>query len=334
LIAIACLNENSRIASAAPFVTVLKQAFFDAPSASRLALSDVGLSDLYVRGAIQYLQDQGGQVRAKCPVQRLLVKNGQVEGVLLRDGTRLEADAVISAVPPPALLKLVPEEIVAKETYFSSLKNLPYAPIISIHLWFDQKVTDDQFVGLLDTHIQWLFNKSKILKTPLPDSLSPARGEGGGEGTGRGDQYVSLVISGAHAFADWPEAKILSLALEELRRIFPRAKEAVLLRSLVIKEAQATLSPVVGAEALRPAAESPIKNLWVAGDWTKTGLPATIESACVSGHRCAQLVMTPSPDLASGEGWDEGKDVIVPSPPPSPAFRRARGKMNEEVAPS
>jgi len=277
LIAIACLNEESRIASAAPFVAVLKQAFFDHPSDSCLALSDVGLSDLYVRGAIQYLQSRGGDVRAKCPVHRLLIRDGQVEGVLLRDGTRLEADAVISAVPPGSLLKLVPEEIVERDTYFSSLTHLRYSPIISIHLWFDQKITDELFVGLLDTHIQWLFNRSRIHR----------------EATTK-EGYVSLVISGAHDFTDWPDTKILSLALEELRRVFPRAKGAVLLRSLVIKELQATLSPVTGSEALRPASESPIRNLWVAGDWTKTGLPATIESACVSGHRCAELVLSSS----------------------------------------
>ena len=80
------------------------------------------------------------------------------------------------------------------------------------------------------------------------------------------------------------------MALVELKRLFPKAKEAVLFRSLVIKENHATLSPKIGTESLRPGWETPIKNLWLAGDWTKTGLPATIESACVSGHGCAELV--------------------------------------------
>jgi squalene-associated FAD-dependent desaturase len=294
LIAIACLNEKSRVASAAPFVTVLKQAFFDGPSASCLALANVGLSDLYVRDAIRFIQDAGGEVRTKSPVQRLDVRRGRVEGVLLRDGTKLEADAVVSAIPAWALVKIVPDLLIDTEAYFQPLKKLSYSPILSIHLWLDQKITDAIFTGLLDTHIQWLFNKSKILNPPHPvlrRPLSPARGEGGGEGTGRLDQYVSLVISGAHDFMDWPDTRILSLALEELRRLFPQAKEAVLLRSLVIREAQATLSPKVGGEALRPGHASPIQNFWVAGDWTKTGLPATIESACVSGHRCAGMVL-------------------------------------------
>jgi len=281
LIAIACLNEESRVASAAPFVTVLQQAFFSGRSSSSIALADVGLSELYVGDSVKYIQDAGGEVRLKSPVQRLEVRRGRVEGVLLRDGTRLGADAVVSAIPAWALLKIVPDLLVDTEAYFQPLKNLAYAPIISIHLWFDQKITDALFAALLDTHIQWLFNRSRIHREAKTK-----------------EGYVSLVISGAHDFVDWPDTKVLSLALEELRRIFPKAKEAVLLRSLIIRENQATLSPKTGGEALRPDQESPIANLWVAGDWTKTGLPATIESACVSGHRCAELVLSSFPAVS------------------------------------
>ncbi len=277
LIAIACLNEDSRVASAAPFVTVLKKAFFEDGSASSLAFANVGLSDLYVREAITYIQKSGGEVRTKCPVQRLDIQDGRVEAVVLRDGTRLVADHVIVAVPPPSLLKLLPEEWVVKEAYFRQLQELTYAPIISIHLWFDRAITKDLFVGLLDTHIQWLFNRSRMHR----DAKTK-------------EGYVSLVISGAHDFVRWNDNKILSMALEELRRLFPRMKETSLVRSLVIKEYNATLSPKIGTESLRPEWRSPVKKLWVAGDWTKTGLPATIESACVSGHGCAELVANQS----------------------------------------
>ncbi len=283
LITIACLNEDPRLASALPFVTVLKQAFFEDPSASRLGLANVGLSDLYVQQAVRYIESKGGTVQIKSPVHRLEVQANRATGVLLRDGTRLEADAVISAVPPWALLKLVPEPLVEQDPYFQPMKKLSYAPIISIHLWFDRPVADDVFAGLLDTHIQWFFNRSYIHR----DAKTK-------------EGYVSLVISGAHDFVDWKDHKILSLVLEEMRRLFPLVDKAVLLRSLVIKETQATLSPRVNAEVLRPYPQSPIDHFFVAGDWTRTGLPATIESACVSGHRCASLVegRTPSKEMA------------------------------------
>jgi len=273
LITIACLNEDSRIASAATFVAVLKQAFFEDAIASCIALANVGLSDLYVHEGVSYIEKKGGEVRTKCPVQYLDIREGCVRGVGLRDGGVLEADAVISAVPPWALLKLVPDVLAEKDPYFHRMKQLSYAPIISIHLWFDQAITDDLFVGLLDTHIQWLFNRSKIHR----DAKTK-------------EGYISLVISGAHDFVNWTDKKILSMAIEELRRLFPKAQTAALLRSLVIKEAHATLSPKIGTEMLRPAFKSPVERLFVAGDWTKTGLPATIESACVSGHACAELV--------------------------------------------
>ena len=273
LITIATLNESPQVASAAPFATVLARAFFDKRKASQMGLSTVGLSDLYVHDAVHFLQQRGGEVSTKSPVARLEIVNNRVTGVELRDGHRLQADWVVSAVPVGAFLKLFPEKLRASEPVLQRAAQLKFSPIISIHLWFDRAVSRSAFVGLLDTHIQWFFNKSKIY-----------------EGLRTHAGYVSLVISGAHQFVEWPDKKILTMALEELRRIFPKAQEASLLRSLIIKEHQATLSPIVGSEALRPEYQSPFSNLLIAGDWTRTGLPATIESACVSGHGCADII--------------------------------------------
>ena len=146
----------------------------------------------------------------------------------------------------------------------------------------------------MDTHIQWFFNKAKIYKK------------------GKAKQgYISLVISGAHAFADWSDTRLLTMVLEELRRLFPAgAGRRRLLRSLVIKELQATLSPTVGSEAFRPEHQSPVQNLLLAGDWTRTGLPATIESACLSGHRCADIVAKSASSQAAGENLSLSHDTM------------------------
>jgi len=285
LIAIAAINEDTKVAAATGFVQVLKRAFFDEWTASSLGISLVGLSDLYVTASRRLIEENGGRVLSKSPVQRLDIRDGRVAGVVLREGARLEADWVISAVPAPALLRMLPKELVPSQPVFSKLANLRYSPIISIHLWFDRPITRRLFIGMLDTQVQWLFNKSRLY-----DDTS-TKG------------YVSLVISGARAFEEWTDKRLLTMALEELRRLFPKARDAALLRSLVIKEHQATLSPVPGTEALRPEHQSPIANLFLAGDWTRTGLPATIESACLSGHACADLVVnrlgaTPTGELA------------------------------------
>jgi hydroxysqualene dehydroxylase len=293
LITIACLNEDSRIASAAPFVAVLKQAFFEDRKASQLAFAHVGLSELYVPQAVKYLEDRGGEVRVKAPVQRLEMEGGQVVAVRLRSDERIEADAVIAAVPPWALTKLVPDEWL-KQPYFESLNRFSYSPIISVHLWFNEEITRELFVGLLDTQIQWLFNRSRIHQDPKTKS-----------------GHISLVISGAHAFANWDDKKILSMALEELKRLFPKARRAALVRSLVIKESHATLSLKVGTDALRPTSLSPIKQFFVAGDWVKTGLPATIESACKSGHACAELVHQQQNNLTSSPAGASGGSIML-----------------------
>jgi squalene-associated FAD-dependent desaturase len=280
LIAIAAINEEPTIAAASGFVEVLRRAFFDDWSASRLGFSVTGLTDLYVPAAREFIEKRGGKVLTKSPVQRIELRENRATGVALREGGRLTADWVVSTVQAPALLKILPKELAQNEPVFQNLEKLRYSPIISIHLWFDRPITSRKFVGLLDTHIQWLFNKAQIFQKATPG-------------------YVSLVISGAHAFVDWPEKRLLTLALEELRRLMPEAREAVLGRSLVIKEQTATLSPVPGTEALRPEHQSPIPNLLLAGDWTRTGLPATIESACVSGHACANLIAQRSQPPAS-----------------------------------
>jgi squalene-associated FAD-dependent desaturase len=273
LIAIATLNEDPAVASAEPFAVVLGQAFFDRRKASRLGLAGVGLSDLYAKSAREFIEKFGGEVRTKSPVGTLNVQGGRVTGVTLRDGTVLTADWVISAVNASAFLRMIPPALQSAYPSFQKVAKLTFAPIISMHLWFDREISKSAFVGMLDTQIQWFFNKSEIL--------------------GKKDRpgYVSLTISGAHRFIDWTDKALITLALEELRRLFPAARDAVLHRSLVIKEHQATLSPTVGSEALRPAYESPLTNFLIAGDWTRTGLPATIESACVSGHACANIVI-------------------------------------------
>lgn len=182
LIAIATLNESPSIAAAAPFVTVLAQAFFERRQASRLGLANVGLSDLYVQAAQIFIKNHGGEIRHQSPVAELDIRDHRVQGVVLREGTHLSADWVISAVAPGAFLKMMPDERRRNEPVFERIARLTFAPIISIHLWFDREISKSLFAGLLDTHIQWFFNKGKILKVPSPPP-SPARGEGVFSGT-------------------------------------------------------------------------------------------------------------------------------------------------------
>ncbi len=271
LFCIAAMNEDPRIASALIFERVLRLALFNSPADSRLGIPRKGLSECYTDAAVKAITDRGGQVELRRDVRALLLSDGACRGVRLADGTVIEGQTVLSAVPWHVLPGLLPADAVKAEPAFSRLLKLRPAPIISLYLWFDRPVTDLEFVGLRGTTIQWLFNKGKIL--------------------GTGEPYVSLVLSGAHDHVARSKDDLRDMALKELRTLLPGMRDARLRHSLVIKERFATFSPCVGVDALRPSAVTPVCGLYLAGDWTDTGLPATIEGAVRSGYAAAQAIL-------------------------------------------
>ncbi|HEX5411231.1 MAG TPA: hydroxysqualene dehydroxylase HpnE [Terriglobia bacterium] len=271
LLCIAAMNEDPQITSALLFRRVLRLALFSSPLDSRLGVPRRGLSDCYAAAAAGAITGRGGSVELRRDVRALLVSDGACHGVKLADGTIIEAHIVLSAVPWNVLPALLPAGAVKSEPVFSRILDLRAAPIISIYLWFDRAVTDLEFVGLRGTTIQWLFNKGRIL--------------------GSGENYVSLVLSGAHNHITRRKEDLLETALSELRDLLPGMRDAGLMHSLVIKERFATFSPCVGADALRPGAMTPIRGLYLAGDWTDTGLPATIEGAVQSGYTAAEAIL-------------------------------------------
>lgn len=271
LITIATLNEQSSIAEADALAIVLKEAFFASKEKSQIAISSVGLSDLCGPGAEQFVSIHKGQIKKNQLVSKIEIQNNSVQKIVLRDQTTLTADYYVSAVPF-FILKNILDQKTLQTPFFAPLQELDSAPIFSISLWFDRSITDQEFVGMLDTEVQWLFNKSRIL------SLS------GHEG------YLSLVISGAHSYLEKTNEEILKICLQELHRCFPKSQNAKLVHWLIQREKNATLSPRVGYERHRLTQKTPIPNLFLCGDWTDTGFPATIESAVLSGVKAAEMI--------------------------------------------
>lgn len=267
---IATLNQNPSIASARMLQVVFREAFGGGRKNSSIGISRVGLSDLYTDGASDFIEAKGGAVQTGALVRRLIIEGGLVKAVELRDGERVEGDYFISAVPPEALSAMLPDELREKE--FAPLLSLGSSPIVSINLWFDRPIIDRDFVGLLGTRCQWLFNKDLILK--------PAR---------RSNQ-VAVIISAARDFVDWTKGDLVEMAISELHELLPVSRTAELLHSVIVKEREATLSHTVESDTLRPGPRTSIPNLILAGDWTDTGLPATIESAVMSGDVAAQII--------------------------------------------
>ncbi|HZZ08313.1 MAG TPA: hydroxysqualene dehydroxylase HpnE [Candidatus Binataceae bacterium] len=281
-LAIATLNEDPELASAALLAEVLKRAFFSRRSDSAFVYARVGLSDLYCPGSVRIIEESGGVVETRAVVEALEFGQGRVTGVRLRDGRRLQADNFIAAVAPAQLMRLLPEGAGA-DPFFAHLGEITSSPIICVHAWFDREITDAPFVGFVGTTTQWLFNKRRTF-------------------TGRGERangYLSFVISGARKLVDSGNEELVDLVTGDLNTMIPDSRDARLLKALVLKEKQATMAPSPECDRLRPGLATPISNFFLAGDWIQTGLPATIESAVASGHAAAAAVAARIGDSAA-----------------------------------
>lgn len=291
-LAIAILNETPERADASLFWNVYREAFLSTSRASRLVFLRRGWGVLHADlGA--YFEARGGRLRRRALVDAIEVdesaalgEKARVRGVRYvqraetRDEIRrgrpaekgfVEADAVVAAVPWHVLPTLLPEPLRA-QTPFAGLAGLGASPIVSIELWLDRVVVGRPMVGLRDSEVEWVFDKGRIF------------------GRAGAPQHLAFITSAAVRQAPRPNALLVAAAEAALRRYFPAMKDATVTRSLVLREALATFSCGPEAEKLRFGPRTPVLGLFVAGDWTPTGLPATIEGAVRSGLAAAAAV--------------------------------------------
>jgi squalene-associated FAD-dependent desaturase len=265
-LALATLNEGPALAAAGPFAAVLRRAFFAGPAAARFVLARVPLSELYADDARRTIEEGGGMVVTGAPAVSLALGEGRVGAVVLREGPHLEADAVVLAVPCAALLRLLPPSL-REAPSFRALASVGTSPIVSTHLWLDRRVAwGSAFLGLLGGRAQWLFD---------------------GGAAADGGHRLASVTSGARFWEESSDDEIAAEVLAEARAVLPALREARCQRALVVRERHATLSLTPAADAVRPPVVTPLSNLFLAGDWVQTGLPATIEGAVQSGREAA-----------------------------------------------
>lgn len=276
-LSVAALNERPEVACAAGLKRVLRTMMLEPWPNARLGMATVGLTELYAAQARQRIERSGGTVRLNQTVTGLELRGGRFDGARLADGTLLQAGAAICAVPPSSLRSILPEEA-ADGRLRQFLRCAQSSAIISVNLWLDRPVTGELFVALIGCRFQWLFNKAAILRL--------AEVEAG---------YLSLIMSAAHNFIGCTNEELTRVAAEELRACFPKAAGFQVHRGQVVREREATVSLTVEAESSRPGMRTRVENLFLAGDWTATGLPATIESAVVSGERAALALLQGAP---------------------------------------
>lgn len=266
---LAALNQSPDVAAAAPFVRVVAQLFGPAPDDAAVGLARVPLDEMYAEPARVFLEARGGAIHVKAPA-RVVVDSSGVAAVRT-PAFDVAARHVVSTVPWHAFGGLFEDEVPAPlRATAAAAAALGSSPIVTVNLWLDGPVMTHTFVGLVDAPIHWVFDKAAIV--------------------GERATHLALVTSGADALAAADNDEVTRLAVESLGRALPMARTRTVLRSVVVREHRATFSLAPGGPP-RPPTRTGVRGLYLAGDWTDTGLPATIEGAVASGHRAADAVL-------------------------------------------
>jgi squalene-associated FAD-dependent desaturase len=265
---VSALNEEVDRVSVPYAAQVMRESFLKSAAAGRMGVPTVPLTDLY-SAAGNYIRERQGDVQFRTSAESFRAELSHVKLVV---GEKEETfDYAVFALPFDSLERILPDSS-ASQPLRDALARFETSPITGIHLWFDRIISDLDHAVLLDRTIQWMFHKSKLQNR---------------NSNGHGS-YVELVVSASNTLVDKSKQEIVDLAVSELREFFPAARDANLLKSTVIKEVHATYSPRPGIEADRPRPETVWPRVFLAGDWTATGWPATMEGAVRSGYLAAQ----------------------------------------------
>jgi len=293
-ILVSALSEDLDLISISYAAQVVRESM-KSPEARHMGVPSIPLTELYNRAG-DYIRARGGKVKFRSSLETFAPEPSQVK---VRVGDVEEAfDYLVLALPFESLERVLPQtagstSLREKLTHFKS------APITGIHLWFDRQISDLDHAVLLDRTIQWMFNKSRLLEKDgrsqqdqeghdLSRAVKPtAHGNGALAPEG---SYIELVVSASKNLIDKSRAEIVDLALKEVREFFPAARKANLVKSTVIKEVHATYSPRPGIDTFRPPQVTEWPRVFLAGDWTATGWPATMEGAVRSGYLAAEAL--------------------------------------------
>jgi len=278
VVLVSALNEDLDRISVYYAAQVFRESFLKSAAAGRMGVPTVPLTELYSAGLV-YLGVRGSTVRLRCAVEAVHADPAQVR--LAVAGEELAADYAILAVPFDVLGRIVPADESAQRLR-EQIAPLETSPITGIHLWFDREITELDHAVLLDRTIQWMFHKSRLLGTHRNGSVGHPNGERG--------SYVELVVSSSKSLVQKSRQEIVDLAMSELYEFLPAARQAQLVKATVIKEIHATFSAQPLVDSFRPSFTTAWPRIFLAGDWTATGWPATMEGAVRSGYRAAEEV--------------------------------------------
>ena len=308
LIVLPALNDGIAAVSADAGLMLFQTALLGDPANAAIGYPVTGLTRLTGDPAQVAIARAGGEIRTGTEVEGIEFKGGQVGGVRLAGGEVVRGDAYIVALPAAALLDALPDEV-QQSGFFAPARGIETSPIVGVHIWYDRPVMTEKFAAVLDSPLQWVFNVDAMQgdgSTPHhgPRPEGTRQGEGAvqdgpvspgerGEKTGdaeaaSGGQHIVISLSGAWRWRDLTKAELRETFVSEMAKVFPAARDTLVTRSLTVKMLDATFRSVPGSARHRLPQKTPIANLFLAGDWTATGWPSTMESAVRSGNLAAK----------------------------------------------
>lgn len=231
----------------------------------------------------QYIQSKGGRIFVDAKLNRFELNSDEtIKHAVLQDGHIIEADAYISALPVHNIKKLVPVEWLAHK-YFRNLHEFVGSPVANCQLWFDRKITDTDNL---------MFSQGTIFATFADVSITCTEDFQNGTGTATGGSVMSLVLAPAHQLMNMPNDVITGLVMKDIHDRFPKSRGAKLLKSTIVKIPQSVYKAVPDVDQFRPDQISPVKNFFLAGDYTDQRYLASMEGAALSGMLVAEKLLS------------------------------------------
>jgi zeta-carotene desaturase len=252
---VSAVNEDLDRMAAIHGFQVFWLGFLARSNSYEMGVPRVPLGELYASDAWRGMENV--RLHLRTPVEQVTTEGSCARAAMVR-GEKHTADYYVSTLPFEKLPAVAPGLDL-------NLEKFEHSPITGVHLWFDRRITDLPHATLLDRTIQWMFNKS-------------------------GGRYLQLVVSASRSLIEMNRADVIALAVGELAEFFPQVKEAKIEKAHVVKELRATFSAGPGLEDLRPGCTTKFGNFFLAGDWTRSGWPATMEGAVRSGYLAAEAV--------------------------------------------
>lgn len=288
VVLVSALAESLDRASLSAARKVFVDGFMAHRHASDVLIPRVPLDELYDQRVADWLRDRGAIIHLGTPVDEIIGAADCAETLRFANGTSQCFDFIVAAVPWHRLSNLLSPPLRAAIDPGQVLANFPSSPISSVHLWFDRALTDLPHAVLVDRLSQWVFAREQQA-TAI-------------------EHYYQIVISASRDLAGRDRQSIIEEVVADLRAIFPRSQQATLLRWQLITEQQAVFSVRPGLDALRPQQATSVANLLLAGDWTNTGWPATMEGAVRSGYLAAEAILS---------GLGQPRQIVAPDLPRS-----------------